>query len=234
MMNRTTVPRYLSLTAALLMWTAPVLAQEVVPIRFERGATGSTINGTIQGDEYIDYVLNLAADQTMYATLTVTGTNGNGSAFFNVLPAGQDFPALYNGSTDDDRSAEVTFPETGDWAIRVYLMGNDRDTNRTVGYSIDVRVESSGAAPAGGTSAAGGLLPEEDIFVVRLSDPSSRLNVHNAPRQSGTIVGTLPHGTSLANVGGCTMSDGEQWCEVQAAGGGVRGWVSARFLALPR
>ncbi|MBJ3764651.1 SH3 domain-containing protein [Maribius pontilimi] len=37
----------------------------------------------------------------------------------------------------------------------------------------------------------------------------------------------------VSNAGGCTMSDGQQWCEVQAAGGGARGWVAARFLALP-
>jgi hypothetical protein len=34
-------------------------------------------------------------------------------------------------------------PHDGDWAIRVYLMGNDRDTGKTVGYSIDVYIATS-------------------------------------------------------------------------------------------
>ncbi|WP_076448007.1 hypothetical protein [Roseivivax lentus] len=120
--------------------TPPAQAQDTVPIQFERGASDADINGTIIGDEYIDYVVNARAGQSMVVALDVTGTNGDGSAFFNIVPAGQDFPALYNGSTDDDQRAEVTLPESGDWAIRVYLMGNDRDTGKTVGYAINVYI----------------------------------------------------------------------------------------------
>ena len=129
--------------AATVVVAGQVISQDEVDIRFEPGATGTTINGTIVGDEYIDYVLRAKAGQTLIASLEVTDTNGNGSAFFNVLPAGQDYPALYNGSSDDDRTAEVTFAESGEWAIRVYLMGNDRDTGRTVGFSIDVLIPES-------------------------------------------------------------------------------------------
>jgi uncharacterized protein YraI len=160
----------------------------------------------------------------------VTGTDGNGSAFFNILPAGQDYPALYNGSTDDDRRAEVTLPETRDWAIRVYLMGNDRDTGRTVGYSIDVRIAPGGGAQGSG-SAGSGTLQEEDFFVVRTS--GSPLNVRAAPRASAQKIGEHRNGTVVRNAGGCTMSDGRQWCQVQASGGGMTGWVAARFLRLP-
>ena len=47
----------------------------------------------------------------------------------------------YNGSTDEDRRAEITVPHDGDWAIRVYLMGNDRDTGKTVGYNLDLSIQ---------------------------------------------------------------------------------------------
>ena len=77
------------------------------------------------------------------------------------------------------------------------------------------------------------MLPEEDLFVVRLSGSGGRLNVRDAPRPSGGLVGTLENGATVSNVGGCTMSDGQQWCEIQAAGGGTRGWVAARFLTPP-
>lgn len=209
--------------------TSPALAQDSVRIQFEPGATSTTINGTIVGNEYIDYVLGARAGQTMVVSLAVTGTNGNGSAFFNIIPAGQNFPALFNGSSEG-RRAEVTLPETRDWAIRVYLMGNDADTGRTVGYSIDVYIAPGGGAQGGGSQGSG-LLPEEDFFVVRTS--GGPLNVRDAPRAGAQKIGEHRNGTVLRNAGGCTMSDGQQWCQVQASSGGVIGWVAARFLGLP-
>lgn len=217
--------------AAALALTGPAAAQESVRIEFEPGATSATINGTIVGGEYIDYVLGARAGQTMVVSLAVTGTNGNGSAFFNIVPAGQDFPALFNGS-NEGRRAEVTLPESQDWAIRVYLMGNDADTGKTVGYSIDVLIAPGGGA-TGGSSGGAGLLPEEDFFVVDLSTSGGQLNVRDAPSASGALLGTIPNGTSVSNRGGCTVSDGDQWCNVQAEGGGITGWVAARFLRLP-
>ncbi len=126
--------------AAIFLLATPLAAQDSVPIQFETGTSGATINGTIIGDEYIDYVLGARGGQTMTVSLKVTGTNGNGSANFNVLPAGEDFPALYNSSMTGEMDGEVVLPKDGDWAIRVYLMGNDRDTGKTVGYSIDVSI----------------------------------------------------------------------------------------------
>ncbi|MBF9032423.1 SH3 domain-containing protein [Rhodobacterales bacterium HKCCE3408] len=212
--------------------TSLARAQDSVRIQFSPGTTSATINGTIVGNEYIDYVLGARAGQTMVVSLAVTGTNGNGTAFFNIVPAGQDFPALYNGSSDTDRRAEVTLPETRDWAVRVYLMGNDADTGRTVGYSIDVYIAPGGGSQGGGSAGSGAdLLPEEDFFVVRTS--GGPLNVRDAPRASAPKIGEHRNGTVLRNVGGCTVSDGQQWCQVQASSGGVIGWVAARFLGLP-
>ena len=51
---------------------------------------------------------------------------------------------------DDDNRAEITVPSDGDWAIRVYLMGNDRDTGKTVGYSINVYITGGGATGSSG------------------------------------------------------------------------------------
>jgi len=210
-------------------------AQDQVPIQFQPGTTSTTINGSVRGNEYIDYILNAAGGQTMVVSLTVTGTNGNGSAYFNILPAGQDYGGPYIGSTDDDNRAEITVPETGDWAIRVYLMGNDRDADRTVGFSIDVSIapESSNSSSASNSQPSNTFLPEEDFFVVNLTTPGDTLNVRNVPRPSGQLLDSLPNGTVVRNMGGCTISDGRQWCLVQPSQGGVQGWVAARFLKLP-
>lgn len=134
----------LGLMAVLLSFSIfPAFAQERVDIRFKPGASSTTINGAIRGDEYIDYVVNARGGQTMVVSLAVTDTNGHGSAYFNILPAGQHYGGPYTGSSDDDRRAEITVPHDGDWAIRAYLMGNDRDADKTVGYSLDVYIAPS-------------------------------------------------------------------------------------------
>lgn len=131
-----------ALTAILVagMAAAPALAQSDVDIRFDSGASSTTINGTIEGHQYIDYNLRASGGQVMTVHLNVDGTNGNGTIYFNILPGGADYPALFNGSMDGN-SARVTLPEDGVWTIRVYLMGNDADTGKTVGYSIDVGIQ---------------------------------------------------------------------------------------------
>lgn len=128
--------------AALLAFglSLPAAAQTSSPIQFAKGADHAVLSGTIVGHEYHDYVLRARAGQTMAVKLTVTGTNGDGSAFFNILPPGSDGVAIFNGSTSADGSGRVKLPENGDYRVRVYLMGNDKDAGKTVGYSVRVSI----------------------------------------------------------------------------------------------
>ncbi len=200
------------------------LAQDSSRIQFQPGSTSTTINGTIVGDEYRDYVLSARAGQTIVVSLGVTATNGIGSAFFNILPAGQDFPALYNGSTDDDGRAEVTLPESGDWAIRVYLMGNDRDAGRTVGYSIDVYI-APGSGSQGGASSEGG-----DTVRVTGVPANDVLNVRSGPGTGNRLVGALANGDNVRMLG-CQDVGNSRWCEIEMMTEmKERGWVNARYL----
>ena len=211
---------------AALFLGAPLAAQDSVPVSFPAGQSGTTINGTIRGDEYIDYVLSARKGQTLVAHLTVTGTNGNGSAMFNILPAGADYPALYNGSTDDDARARVVLPETGDWAIRVYLMGNDRDRGRTVGFSIDVRIPP-GQAGATGTAATG------EVATVTGLRGGDLLNVRSGAGATHKVIGQLAEGDRVTRLG-CRRNGGTEWCEIEMRTDmRGRGWVAARYLASP-
>ena len=128
--------------AALLVLSLnlPAAAQMSSPIHFATGADHAVLSGTIAGHEYHDYVLRARAGQTMAVKLTVTGTNGDGGAFFNILPPGSSGAAIFNGSTSADGSGRVKLPEDGDYRVRVYLMGNDKDTGKTVGYSVRVSI----------------------------------------------------------------------------------------------
>jgi hypothetical protein len=213
--------------AVLLSFSiSPALAQERVDIRFKPGATSTTINGTVRGDEYIDYVVNARGGQKVVVSLAVTGTNGHGSAFFNILPAGQDYGGPYTGSSDDDRRAEITVPHDGDWAIRVYLMGNDRDTGKTVGYSIDVYIapsSKSGHAP----STPGGSGHVTHVTGVAADDV---LNVRSGPGTNHRIVGALGNGDQVRKLG-CESHGNSSWCEIEMMTDmRERGWVNARYL----
>lgn len=122
------------------MVSLPAFAQMTSDVQFEAGNFGTMISGTIAGDEYFDYRLGANADQELFVDLTVSDTNGNGTIYFNILPPGSAGEAIYNGSIDGN-TARINLPESGDYTIRAYLMGNDRDTDKTVGYNIDVSIQ---------------------------------------------------------------------------------------------
>jgi heat shock protein HslJ len=58
---------------------------------------------------------------------------------------------------------------------------------------------------------------------------SSALNLREQPSASARIVASYAAGTILDNLG-CQRAEGRVWCDVQAFGGGPRGYVSAEFL----
>ncbi|WP_170364161.1 hypothetical protein [Ruegeria arenilitoris] len=118
----------------------PALAQRTAEVKFQTGNFGTMVNGTITGDEYFDYVLGAKGGQELFAELQVSDTNGSGVVYFNILPPGSDGVAIYNGSVNGN-TARITLPEDGDYTIRVYLMGNDRDTGKTVGYNLDLSIQ---------------------------------------------------------------------------------------------
>jgi hypothetical protein len=131
------------LAAAMLtaFTTGPVLAQMTADVKFKSGNYGTMVSGTVTGHEYFDYTLGAKRGQEMFVELKVNGTNGDGTAYFNILPPGSDGVAIFNGSTSADGIARIKLPEDGTYTIRVYLMGNDRDADKTVGYSVDISIQ---------------------------------------------------------------------------------------------
>jgi hypothetical protein len=131
------------LAAALLTAFAagPALAQMTADVKFKSGNYGTTVSGTIVGDEYFDYKLGAKARPGNVCRAEGDGTNGDGTAYFNILPPGSDGVAIFNGSNSADGTARIELPEDGTYTIRVYLMGNDRDTDKTVGYNVDISIQ---------------------------------------------------------------------------------------------
>ena len=132
--------RSVAAISAVFTLALPVQAQMAADVQFQPGNYGTMVSGTITGDEYFDYKLGARGGQEMFVSLAVDGTNGNGTIYFNILPPGSDGYAIYNGSMDGTTTT-VDLPEDGVYTIRVYLMGNDRDAGKTVGYNIDLSIQ---------------------------------------------------------------------------------------------
>ncbi len=132
--------RLIAITAVLAALAAPAVAQRSADVQFKAGNYGTMLSGTITGDEYFDYKLRAGKGQKMYVSLSVTDSNGSGTAYFNILPPGSDGVAIYNSSMNGNTTT-TTLPEKGEYRIRVYLMGNDRDAGKTVGYNLDVSIQ---------------------------------------------------------------------------------------------
>lgn len=126
--------------ALIVALASAVLAQQTSDVHFDAGTSGTTISGTVTGNEYGDYRLGANEGQLLTASIEVAETNGNGTIYFNVLPPGSDGEAIWIGNMEADPTAEVTLPEDGTYTLPTYLLGNDRDTGRTVGYQFPVSI----------------------------------------------------------------------------------------------
>lgn len=132
-------------TIATAAIATPVVAQQKVPVQFAKGASSATMKGTITGEQYRDYVVNARAGQTM----TVTLTNPDGRAYFNVMAPGSTGEAVFIGSTEGN-SFKGPVPGTGANTIRVYQMRATGRRGEVANYTLAIGVAgaASSATPA--------------------------------------------------------------------------------------
>jgi hypothetical protein len=114
-------------------------SEDAAQVQFERGKSGIVLEGAIRGHDHFDYALSAQKGQMLHVELKVDGTNGDGTIYFNILPPGSTAEAIYVGSMKGN-IAEMRLTQSGPYVIRLYLMGNDRDTDKTVGYDLDVSI----------------------------------------------------------------------------------------------
>lgn len=109
-------------------------AQAGERIHFAHGSDNAAVHGSVTGSHHHDYVLGARAGQTMSVSLV-----NKGSTYFNILPPGSQDVAIFIGSMYGE-NASVRLPSDGDYRIRVYLMGDDKDSGRTVPYTLSVTI----------------------------------------------------------------------------------------------
>lgn len=128
-----------SLAVAALLVGSPGLAQEEgireERVRFETGATGTTIEGRISGYEIVDYKVGARAGQTLVVSMTTDG----GANYFNLMAPGETEVAFFNGSVNEN-AYTGTLPETGDYTVRVYQMRSAARRGETAHYTLRVIV----------------------------------------------------------------------------------------------
>ena len=117
-----------SMTAGL------ALAQHREHVHFAAGNDNAAIESSVKGNDYRDYILGAKAGQTMGVSLITKG-----SAYFNILAPGSTGEAIYNGSMDG-ADASIKLPSDGNYTIRVYLMGNDKDAGKTVPFTLSMTI----------------------------------------------------------------------------------------------
>ena len=114
---------------------------ETRPIQFAKGASSATVQGTIRGDQTIDYKLRARAGQTMSVKLVTS----NGANYFNLLPPGSADVAIFVGSTSGNEWSGA-LPSDGEYTVRVYLMRSAARRNESASYTLTVGVTGSAAA----------------------------------------------------------------------------------------
>lgn len=127
-------------------------------VQFPRGQSGTTIKGSVRGDQTVDYKLDAAAGQQMKVKLKPS------NVYFNVLPPGSNDVAVFVGSRDGDSFAG-TLSTAGTYRIRVYQMGNAASTGKLRNFTIEVSI--TGAAAAAAPGAAGGTATAKQDHIER-------------------------------------------------------------------
>ncbi len=158
-MTRTTLERLLITLAlaAAASWAFAADSIQSRPLRFAKGASSATAQGTLEGDQIIDYRLRARAGQTMDVKLETS----NGANYFNVLPPGSKDVAIFIGSTSGNEWSGALQAD-GEYTVRVYLMRSAARRNETANYTLTVGITGSastspalGAAPPGDAKVKG-------------------------------------------------------------------------------
>ncbi|QJP13627.1 SH3 domain-containing protein [Starkeya sp. ORNL1] len=229
-----------ALAALALSGTQPLRAADEVSrveVKFAAGASSASYQGSVRGNNSVEYRLGARAGQTM----TVTFRARNPSANFNVNAPGSDM-ALFVGSVSGSDFTGA-LPADGIYVVQVYLVRAAARRNESADYTIDFSIGSgSGRAPQPGapqvaampplpkTDFADGFAGGPDFWQVAGLVPGDTLNIRSGPSATDAVLVTLNEGAVVRNMG-CRPVAGARWCKVQLQGdANTVGWASGRYL----
>lgn len=135
------VSKRLITSAILVFATASVAGGQIRTerVQFKKGANSAVVQGTIKGDQTVDYLLSARKGQSMNVSMATKNT----AAYFNILAPGQTEVAMFNGSTSDNQY-EGVLPESGDYRIRVYMMRSAARRSESASYRLEMIISGAG------------------------------------------------------------------------------------------
>jgi len=219
----------LSAAAAVLPAAAQDPDMRTMDIRFDAGATETTITDSITGREYVVYKVGAEAGQRMDIRLITDST----STYFNVYEPGRgpgDQALAVSEMTGtlvpeiNSFSAELT--TSGIYSISVYLYRNAARRGESSEYTLAVSITGeTGEAVEG--DYADGLQGGPDFWRVQAD---GGLKLHDAPSTGSPVLTVLPNGLEVRNLG-CRMAEGRTWCNIATLSEpAFSGWAAADFL----
>jgi hypothetical protein len=206
-------------TLLLMFFASVAIAQapRSERVSFARGATDTTVRGTIRGYETVNYLLSASAGQRLVASFQTD----NPRAFFNVTPPGA-VEAMFIGSAMGNQF-DAIIPSRGDYIITVYLMRNAAQRGELSNYYLTIGAYGRPTPPPP-------IGPGGGFWQVTGLTPGDTLNLREQPSTQAMVLLKFFPGQILRDLG-CTMTGGQQWCQVQAPDWtSPRGWVAARYL----
>ena len=132
----TMTPITRTLLASLLISTTALAGIHTERVHFAKGASSATVEGRIQGDMTIDYLLGARQGQSM----NVSMASDNGANYFNIIAPGKADEAMFVGSSSGNQF-EGRLPANGDYKVRVYLMRSAARRDEIANYRLEMSID---------------------------------------------------------------------------------------------
>ncbi|GJL60852.1 MAG: hypothetical protein NPIRA03_37090 [Nitrospirales bacterium] len=150
-------------------WSQTADAIQSKPLHFAKGTSSATVEGSLKGDQIIDFKLGAKAGQTMRVALETS----NLSNYFNVLPPGSNDAAIFIGSMSGNEWTG-TLPANGENTVRVYLMRNAARRNEVADYRLMIGITGNPVAtPIAQTAPPGDAMVESTPYHAMGQKPCS-------------------------------------------------------------
>ena len=118
---------------SLWLFSTNISAQSKVQVRFAKGATSTTIKGTVAGYKYIDYIVGAKSGQTMSVNLKAANASCSFAMFYSDLKEVEDA----NGVTEITRNVDVD----DNYIVRVLLPRSAARRKESSKFSLKISLE---------------------------------------------------------------------------------------------
>ncbi len=202
------------LVASMLLMTTPITPSQGAerPIRFQSGATATTLKGVIRGDRDANFVLPAVEGQVLQALLTVS----NRSCYFNAFEPGAQEAAHIGSTSGNEFGRNPT--KAGAYRFQIYLMRNAARRNETCRYSLSIELTGKPGGASAGVSDRqmrdGCLARVRDMYAV----PSGGVRIASlrSSREGPFINGTVNKGAEGIKRFRCLFTPDRQLRDVMA------------------